>query len=51
MQPNQKTAFFLGWDQSGSKLQKKILVQEIESELLLSSRISDERTVWAQEGV
>lgn len=45
MQPNQKTAFFLGWDQSGSKLQGRILVQEIESELLLSSSVSDERIV------
>lgn len=45
MQPNQKTAFFLGWDQSESKLQGRILVQEIESELLLSSSVSDERIV------
>lgn len=45
MQPNRKTVLFLGWVQSGSKLQGRILVQEIESELLLSSSISDERII------
>lgn len=43
MQPNQKTALFLSWVQSGSKFQGRILIQEIESEMLLSSSVSDER--------
>lgn len=51
MQPKWKTALFLGWVQSGSKLKGRILVQENEFELLLSSSVSDERIIWAQEGV
>lgn len=51
MQPNQKIALFLGWVQPGSKLQGRILVQEIESELLVSSSVSDERIALVQEGM